>query len=1259
MNNTLKYFSTIRTKLLAAFLILSLIPFSAVGILSFVTSSKAISSIAFEQLSSIRETKKVQVENFFTKQQTDLGFLLEAVKSLKLSAFERLNTVQNKKKSDLIRFFNDCSNDIRMLSISGTIRNALYDFSEIIDSYNSPAIYNNNDFDKSMYESLEQITYNNFMRQFVESYKYYDMMLINKRGTVVFSTKRESELGQNIFKSITLINSKVVNCFAKAIRSANNNFISSIPVIIEDFQRYEPSQGRYIAFIAAPIYGKDGNAAGVVVLKIENSAINEILQNRQDMGRNGESYLISDLNGILSYRSDQVVKSGRMGEKAYDNDIRAKIDSNNKNYIKTTTAANHKTAVKRKNENSYGPVIEKGSNGQMEIVRYDSIDIDGLNWIMATSMSLEEEIAPAFSKKDDYFSRYADVYGFIDLMLISGTGELFYSVSDAPEYDKNISDDKLAKTGMGQLFQKISLSRKFGYVGFISSYKVSHNTVSFVDPIYSKPFAYIGEPLLDDKGEVEIIVALKIPLDLINQIMNENTGMNRSASSIYLVGTDGFSRSFLPGFSDKPDSPVLNHVKSEAVTDALAGITNEKIITDYRGVEVLSAYAPLNIFNTKWAIIAEIDKDEAFSGLRELKRNTLLLGIFAVFLIILISALIARHFAKPIAELTKGVYRLKYRDFDTTVSCKTNDELEILAQAFNEMSAEIKRYSVELESKAQQIKSYSDELESKMDILQKTEADLRKTNIILKSVMNGTTDAIFVKDIEGRHILANNSLCEVFNTTPEEIIGKKSEYFILPDAAEKMKNNDKRVLESGRDIMSEFERVMPDGSTEWWFTNKGPYRDSDGNIIGIIGISRNVTEQKLAEQEKNILANQLRQSQKMEAIGTLAAGVAHDFNNILSAIQGYSEIVMYELSDYSPEKISMEKVLYACNRAKHLIRQILTFSRTSTEECLVRLNIYDILQETLQLIRASIPTTIEIVTNINKNCGYAIGDSTQIHQVIMNLCTNASHAMDEKGGVMTVSLDVEHLAKSDLDARSIVSYGININSVKPGNYIVISVSDTGSGIAPEHIERIFDPYFTTKPPGKGAGMGLAVTQGIVQKRGGMITVESKKGEGTTFKVWLPQLNEEAIISNEPVCSSINDNEGISYNDDLPRGEERILVVDDEPDLIEITTHRLETLGYTVTGMTNSSDALIIFESMPDKFDLIITDQTMPKLTGAELVEKIIDIREDMPVILCTGYSTKVDAQRAEEIGIKAFLIKPVDYRELAFTVRKVLDSFLG
>lgn len=1137
MNNTLKYFSTIRTKLLAAFLILSLIPFSAVGILSFITSSKAISSIAFEQLSSIRETKKVQVENFFTKQQTDLGFLLEAVKSLKLSAFERLNTVQNKKKSDLIRFFNDCSNDIKMLAISRTIRNALYDFSEIIDSDNSPAIYNNNDFDKSMYESLEQSTYNNFMRQFVESYKYYDMMLINKRGTVVFSTKRESELGQNIFKSITLINSKIVNCFAKAIRSANNNFMSAIPVIIEDFQTYEPSQGRYIAFIAAPIYGKDGNTAGVVVLKIDKSAINEILQNRQDMGRNGESYLISDLNGILFYRSDQVVKSGRMGEKAYDNNIRAKIDSNNKNYIKTTTAANHKTAVKRKNENWYGPVIEKGSNGQMEIVRYDSIDIDGLNWIMATSMSLEEEIAPAFSKKDDYFSRYADVYGFIDLLLISGTGDLFYSVSDDPEYEKNISDDKLAKTGIGQLFQKISLSRKFGYVGFISSYKVSHNTVSFVDPIYSKPFAYIGEPLLDDKGEVEIIVALKIPLDLINQIMNENTGMNRSASSIYLVGTDGFSRSFLPGFSDKPASPVLHRVKSGAVTDALAGITNEKIITDYRGVEVLSAYAPLNIFNTKWAIIAEIDKDEAFAGLRDLKRNTLLLGIVAVFLIILISAMIARHFAKPIAELTQGVYRLKYRDFDTTVSCKTNDELEILAQAFNEMSAEIKRYSVELESKAQQIKSYSDELESKMDILQK------------------------------------------------------------------------------------------------------------------------------AEQEKNILANQLRQSQKMEAIGTLAAGVAHDFNNILSAIQGYSEIVMYELSDYSPEKISMEKVLYACNRAKHLIRQILTFSRTSTEECLVRLNIYDILQETLQLIRASIPTTIEIVTNINKNCGYAIGDSTQIHQVIMNLCTNASHAMDEKGGVMTVSLDVEHLAKSDLDARSIVSYGININSVKPGNYIVISVSDTGSGIAPEHIERIFDPYFTTKPPGKGAGMGLAVTQGIVQKRGGMITVESKKGEGTTFKVWLPQINEQAIISNDRICSSsINGSDngaaGLVYNDDLPRGEERILVVDDEPDLIEITTHRLESLGYTVTGMTNSSDALIIFESMPDKFDLIITDQTMPKLTGAELVEKIIDIREDIPVILCTGYSTKVDAQRAEEIGIKAFLIKPVDYRELAFTVRKVLDSFL-
>ncbi|MBF0301907.1 MAG: response regulator [Desulfamplus sp.] len=1279
-----RLFVTIQSKLVFAFMVLSLIPFLAIGILSFITSSKSISSLAFEQLNSVREAKRVQVENFFEEQQKDLGFLIDAVKSMKQAAFQRLNTVQNKKKSELTQYFRNCISDIRVLTASGTLRDAITDFSSITN--------HNDSFEQSLYNFFEDVKYSDLLSQFRENYKYYDLMLINHEGTVVFSIKKESDLGENIFNNSALMNSSLVNCFSKSIRSSNISSFNRHSVIMQDFQKYEPSEGRHIVFLSAPIFESNGMPVGIVVLKIDKNAVNTIVQNRQDMGKNGETYLIGDANGITTYKSDQVVKSGRIGQKADDIDIKRKININKQ--------------PNGKNTKSFGPVIENSINGKIEITRYDILDIPGLEWIIVTSMSLEEEIAPALSKKDDYFSKYAKVYGFSDILLISAKGDMFYSAFDAQEYGTNLVDGPFTETGTAKLFNKISSSGNFEFVGFSSSYNIYGYETSFPDSFSANPFAFIGKPLIDDNGKVEIIVVLKISLSMIDQIMKQKTGMSRTGS-IYLVGTDGFSRSSLPKFTgtsntyeslnnnesvDSESILLIRRVKSESVTNALSGISGNKMITDYRGVEVLSSYAPLNIFNTRWGIIAEIDKKEAFAGLTTLKRNALFIALFSFCFIVLISVLIARHFAKPIAQLTESVHQLKARNFDTTVNIRTNDELESLAQAFNDMASEVKKYSLELECKASEIKQYSDALELKMDILKKTEEELRNINNLLTAVMNGTTDAIFLKDIDGRHLVANTSACKALGTTIENLIGKSSQEFLTTESAANVEYFDNLIIKSGRHIISELEIPLPEIGSQWWLTNKSPYYDSDGNVIGIIGIGHNITEHKIAEQEKKMLETQLRQSQKMEAIGTLAAGVAHDFNNILSAIQGYSEMVMYELPDFSSEKMSMEKVLYACHRAKQLIRQILAFSRTSPEECLVPLNIHDILEETIQLIRASTPATIEILTDISHNCGAVLGDSTQLHQIIMNLCTNAAYSMDEKGGVMTVSLNVDKLTKADLDMPYITSRNcLNGESIKPGKYIVMSVHDTGSGIAPENIDRIFDPYFTTKPTGKGSGMGLAVAQGIVQKNGGIITVESTPEKGTTFKVWLPQIqNKNEIDDNDnnffqnqqDATSQASDSSnfcisnsskfttegehtgggsfnitGIYYNNDLPRGTEQILIVDDEPDLIEITTHRLESLGYTVTGMTSSPDALIMFEAMSDKFDLIITDQTMPKLTGAELVKKIIEIRQDMPVILCTGYSTKVDETKAENIGVREFLLKPVDYRELAFAVRRVLNGF--
>ncbi|MBF0467977.1 MAG: response regulator [Desulfamplus sp.] len=1289
-NNKPRFFFNIRTKLLVAFVLLTLVPFFILGVLFFINSKKAISSAVFNQLTSIRDTKKVQVENFFTEQHKHLGFLVDAVKNMQQAAFQSLNTVQNRKKSELVKYFDNCVSDIRVLSTNGSVRSALADFSSVIDS--------NDNFDRSLYDFFESVKYGSLLRKFTDIYQYYDLMLVNRDGKIVFSIKKESDLGRNIFNTTFLNHSALVNCFARTMRSSNIKYPAINFVVIEDFQKYAPSGGRHIAFIGAPILEGNGTTpAGAVILKIDTNAVYSIVQNRQDMGKKGETCIMGDANGIVTYRSDQLLKQGRTGQKVLDRDPLKGID------------------MARKNKFA-GPLIEYGANGEIEIARYDALEIPGLQWIIATSMSLEELIAPAESKKEEYFSRYVSVYGFSDLMLISARGDIFYSVAGSPEYGKNIADKPLAQTSIGKLFQKIYSTGQFAFVGFSSSYDVSGTDVSLRDSIDNQPFAFIGEPLFEN-GIMEMIVALKIPLDMINWIMHEDTGLG-TTGDVYLIGPDKFSRSsFVPysslnasrsgsltsGFTysdiDMATYPGVRFMDSQAITSALSGVTGEEIIKDHNRVEVLSAYAPVKVFGLDWAIIAEIEKSKAFADLEVLKRNAFIVAILSFGFIIFISFLISRHFAKPIDQLILGVKQIKSRNFDINVYLQTNDELEVLAEAFNEMASEIKKYSEELELKAKEIKRYSYELESKVTILENMEADLRRSNTLLNAVMNGTTDMIFIKDRKGRYIMANPSVCKAFGKTMDELILNRSKDVLPFETAESIEKADSVVLETGRNIMSEIKMPAPDEKTQWWLTNKSPYRDTDGNIIGIIGIARDITEHKVAEQERKKLELQLRQAQKMDAIGTLAAGVAHDFNNILSAIQGYSEMVMYELPEFSSEKMSLEKVLYACHRAKQLIRQILTFSRTSSDDNLSELDMHDIVQEAVQLIRASTPTTIEIDTDISQDCGTALGDPTQIYQVIMNICTNAAHAMDEKGGVMTVSLKAEELKRSFLNG-----YSMNGNPVKPGRYITLSVQDTGKGIAPENMDRIFDPYFTTKPPGKGSGMGLAVAHGIVKNSGGTITVKSSPGKGTAFKIWFPRIQKQLHtmgslessakgdikVSTEtgitdtteldiiqtsdgsqacfdiapkergqtdiPVKDSVATDILKRDKDGVPVGDEHILVVDDEPDMVEITTHRLENLGYRITGMTSSHDALVMFEAMPHKFDLLITDQTMPKLTGIELAQKVMSIRPEMPVILCTGYSAKVNSQKAQELGIREFLTKPVEYRELAFAVRRVLDQ---
>ena len=384
--------------------------------------------------------------------------------------------------------------------------------------------------------------------------------------------------------------------------------------------------------------------------------------------------------------------------------------------------------------------------------------------------------------------------------------------------------------------------------------------------------------------------------------------------------------------------------------------------------------------------------------------------------------------------------------------------------------------------------------------------------------------------------------------------------------------------------------------------------------------------------EKKKLMEQLQQAHKMEAIGTMAGGIAHDFNNVLTSVIGYTELALDDAMEGTLQRENLREVLIAGNRAKNLVQQILTFSRQAEQEQ-KPVQVKPIVNEVLKLLRASIPSTIKIEKKIQSNA-LVMGNSTQIHQVLMNLCTNSAHAMEDKGGVLTVSLfDIE------LDSVFVSNYP----GLKAGRYINLEVTDTGHGISPAIHKKIFDPFFTTKGPGEGTGMGLSVVHGIVNNYGGGIYVYSELGHGSTFKVFIPSIESHLKFDN-------------GFDKSFPTGTERILLVDDESAIVKMEKQMLESLGYDVEARTSSIEALEFFKSRPDRVDLVITDMTMPNMNGDILAEELMKIRPNIPVVLCTGFSKKISEKRAAEIGIKAFAMKPTLKNELAKTIRKVLDE---
>lgn len=393
--------------------------------------------------------------------------------------------------------------------------------------------------------------------------------------------------------------------------------------------------------------------------------------------------------------------------------------------------------------------------------------------------------------------------------------------------------------------------------------------------------------------------------------------------------------------------------------------------------------------------------------------------------------------------------------------------------------------------------------------------------------------------------------------------------------------------------------------------------------------------EKLEEEiaQRGRMENQLRQLQRLQAIGTLAGGIAHDFNNILYAIIGYAELAQDRVGEEGPLRNDLSEIVRAGLRAKELVNQILMFSRQSKLE-MKALDVAPILKETLKFIRASMPSTIEIRHSFEADTGTILADPTQVHQVFMNLCANAGHAMREQGGVLDVSLSSEVL-----DA----SFDPQIPHKGPKPYVKLTVTDTGHGMPPEVLERIFEPYYTTRPQGEGTGLGLAVVHGIVHSHGGIIRAASKVGQGSVFEVYFPLIGKKTTRR-------------VAGKEVLPTGSERILLVDDEPAIVRMAEAMLRNLGYRVVSCINGMEALELFSKDPNAVDLVMTDLTMPKMTGAELCRQLIRLRADIPIILCTGFSESMTEEQAAELGVRAFIHKPISKLQIAAGIRQVLDQ---
>lgn len=770
--------------------------------------------------------------------------------------------------------------------------------------------------------------------------------------------------------------------------------------------------------------------------------------------------------------------------------------------------------------------------------------------------------------------------------------------------------------------------------GYGNTYFIRNRSGIFIPVEKSLPAILQNKIIWPQQPDVVIRRPMEASVLVIVKPIYQQDRLQGHVTGIFNLSDDPYFSELLDSFSGLHlVYPGTDHMIDVFSGDPLFEIPSQDQPLSYQNATLLDRFRqqpylqPLNLEEFP-SLYFWMDPQLLIKKKRKLIKDLVLICVPLFFLTTAVSFAILRKMTSSLDSLARNAQHIATSDNHAALdeSRVRHVEFLYLTRAFNQVLAKVR----------QQSEAYQDanqNLQKQIRERQEVEEALRLSETQMRSLWSNIPIGLYRRTLDGLLLSANPKFVSIFGYDNEEEMLQVSvpQLYCEPEDYQNLLMN-LETLDTIQACESQFR--CKNGSIIWCTFDIKKVKDPKTGKFFINGAVQDITYRKQIEAEKQNLEIQLRQAQKMEAIGTLAGGIAHDFNNILSAIIGFCELAYDDAEADSLQQDNIKEALVAARRASDLVKQILTFARqTEVEKRPVQVD--GILKETLKLLRATIPTTIEIKT-ITESRRMICIDPTQLHQIIVNLCANAAHAMREKGGILSVEL-------SDMDILP------GNNKIKmdlsPGQYVRLTVSDTGHGMPREIIDRIFDPYFTTKQQGEGTGMGLSVVQGIVSSMGGIIHVTSTQQKGSKFSILLPSIEKQAIRVE-------------TGGEQMVGGSEHILFVDDEIAITQMGRQTLERIGYRVTVRTNALEALELFRNAPHRFDLIISDVTMPHMAGKQFAEEVFRIRPDMPLIMCTGYSDQISKETAAAIGVKALLYKPLIRNDLAVTLRGVLDGRL-